>query len=114
VVPCRRILSIPSSTIGFSLAEHLGQKPAPDTYLAFPSVYFHYWKAGPKTRQILGSEERQQGSGVAEVHVVVDGNAADVHADPAGNQRDERLFGPAQRIEDLQGVDCGGPSVRLE
>jgi hypothetical protein len=44
---------------------------APDAYLAFPSVYFHYRDDGPKTRQILGSKERGRGSGVTEVQVSV-------------------------------------------
>ena len=49
-----------------------------------------------------------------EVQVVVHGDAADVHADVARLQRDKRLFGPAQRIEDLQGVDCEPAGVSLE
>ncbi len=44
---------------------------APDTYLAFPSVYFHYEDDGPPTRQALGAEERQRGSGVNEVQLAV-------------------------------------------
>jgi hypothetical protein len=44
---------------------------APDTYLAFPSVYFHYRDDGPETRQILGTKERRRGSGVTEVQLAV-------------------------------------------
>ncbi len=44
---------------------------APDAYLAFPTVYFHYWEDGPPTRQILGRQERQRGSGVTEVQLAV-------------------------------------------
>jgi len=50
---------------------------APDTYLAFPSVYFHYRGDGPETLQILGTARRKRGSGVTEVQVSVsrDGTA---------------------------------------
>ena len=44
---------------------------APDTYLAFPAVYFHYDKDGPATRQILGTPERSRGSGVVETQIAV-------------------------------------------
>jgi hypothetical protein len=44
---------------------------APDAYLAFPSVYFHYRDDGPETRQILGTKQRGRGSGVTEVQVSV-------------------------------------------
>lgn len=44
---------------------------APDAYLAFPSVYFHYDEDGPVTRQILGRQERKRGSGVVEVQLAV-------------------------------------------
>ncbi|MGB9606877.1 MAG: hypothetical protein ACPL88_13465, partial [Bryobacteraceae bacterium] len=42
---------------------------APDAYLAFPAVYFHYDEDGPVTRQILGRQERKRGSGVVEVQL---------------------------------------------
>ena len=44
---------------------------APDTYLAFPAVYFHYQGEGPETRQTLGVVERKRGSGVTEVQLAV-------------------------------------------
>lgn len=44
---------------------------APDAYLAFPTIYFHYWEDGPETRQILGRQERRRGSGVTEVQLAV-------------------------------------------
>jgi len=44
---------------------------APDAYLAFPAVYFHYEKDGPPTRRILGAEGRQRGSGVVETQISV-------------------------------------------
>ena len=44
---------------------------APDTYLAFPLLYFHYWGDGPMTRQILGAEERGRGSGPIECQLAV-------------------------------------------
>lgn len=44
---------------------------APDAYICFPSVYFHYKDDGPPARQALGSEEYQLGSGTNEVQVAV-------------------------------------------
>ena len=44
---------------------------APDVYLAFPLLYFHYERDGPKTRQILGEEARGLGSGPVETQVAV-------------------------------------------
>ncbi len=44
---------------------------APDTYLAFPAVYFHYDGDGPPERQILGSKPWKRGSGVTEVQLAV-------------------------------------------
>jgi len=44
---------------------------APDAYVAFPSVYFHYWDDGPPTRRVLGEKERGRGSGVVEVQLAV-------------------------------------------
>jgi Concanavalin A-like lectin/glucanases superfamily len=49
---------------------------APDAYLAFPSVYFHYRDDGPNTRRILGTKERGRGSGVTEVQVSVSRDGA--------------------------------------
>jgi hypothetical protein len=48
---------------------------APDTYLAFPSMYFHYWEDGPEARRVLGSEERGLGSGPIETQVEVSRDA---------------------------------------
>jgi len=44
---------------------------APDTYVAFPAVYFHYRGDGPPTREILGTKEAARGSGVVETEVAV-------------------------------------------
>jgi len=44
---------------------------APDAYLAFPAVYFHYWEDGPPQRRILGAPERGAGSGVVETQLAV-------------------------------------------
>ncbi len=44
---------------------------APDVYLAFPIVYFHYEKDGPLTRQILMDPERGRGSGPIETQIAV-------------------------------------------
>jgi hypothetical protein len=44
---------------------------APDTYVAFPILYFHYEADGPKTRQILMHPDRGRGSGPIETHLSV-------------------------------------------
>jgi hypothetical protein len=44
---------------------------APDTYVAFPIVYFHYENDGPETRRILGEKERGLGSGPIETQLSV-------------------------------------------
>lgn len=50
---------------------------APDTYLAFPSMYFHYEKDGPKTRRVLGEPDRGRGSGVVEPQLAVSRDGLD-------------------------------------
>ena len=42
---------------------------APDTYLAFPSVYFHYYKDGPWPRRLLAAPVRNRGLGVVETQL---------------------------------------------
>ncbi|MGW8316206.1 MAG: LamG-like jellyroll fold domain-containing protein [Bacteroidales bacterium] len=44
---------------------------APDVYVAFPIVYFHYEMDGPFTRQILMDPARQRGSGPIETQIAV-------------------------------------------
>ncbi len=44
---------------------------APDTYLAFPLLYFHYEDDGPITRQILYHPDRGLGSGTVETQLAV-------------------------------------------
>ena len=44
---------------------------APDTYVAFPIVYFHYWPDGPMTRHVLAHPERKRGSGCVETQLEV-------------------------------------------
>jgi len=44
---------------------------APDTYLAFPLLYFHYKGDGPITRQILNHPDRRLGSGPVETQLAV-------------------------------------------
>ncbi len=46
-------------------------KWAPDTYLAFPIVYFHYESDGPLTRQILSIKQMDRGSGPIETQIAV-------------------------------------------
>lgn len=43
---------------------------APDTYFAFPCVYFHYEGDGPASRQALGEESRHRGSGPIEIQLM--------------------------------------------
>jgi hypothetical protein len=44
---------------------------APDTYVAFPLLYFHYGGDGPVTRQILMDPKRRRGSGPVETQLAV-------------------------------------------
>jgi hypothetical protein len=44
---------------------------APDAYIAFPLLYFHYEDDGPLTRQILMHPRRRLGSGTVETQVSV-------------------------------------------
>lgn len=44
---------------------------APDTYVAFPLMYFHFDGEGPAQRDVLGSEERGMGSGIVETQLAV-------------------------------------------
>ncbi len=44
---------------------------APDAYVAFPLMYFHYDGEGPAQRDVLGSEERGMGSGIVETQLAV-------------------------------------------
>ena len=74
---------------------------APDTYLAFPAMYFHYPDDGPETRRILGTPERGRGSGVIETQLAVsrDGRDWQRYPRPAyvpiggdGSNREHMLF----------------------
>ncbi len=55
---------------------------APDTYVSFPVGYFHYENDGPITRQILGDEKFERGSGPLESQVSVSRNGIDWHRYP--------------------------------
>ncbi|NWG12219.1 MAG: LamG domain-containing protein [Acidobacteria bacterium] len=44
---------------------------APDAYLAFPLIYFHYEEEGPPARRVLGVQSRQRGSGPIEAQLSV-------------------------------------------
>jgi hypothetical protein len=44
---------------------------APDGYVAFPLMYFHYEGDGPETRHVLGEENRGRGSGPLETQLAV-------------------------------------------
>lgn len=43
---------------------------APDAYLAFPCIYYHYEGAQPATRAVLGERERDRGSGPIETQLM--------------------------------------------
>lgn len=47
---------------------------APDTYLAFPIIYFHYETSVPVTRLILWEKKREKGSGPVETQLAVSRN----------------------------------------
>jgi hypothetical protein len=50
---------------------------APDTYLSFPILYFHYEESEPVTRAALMDPNRQRGSGPLETQVAVSRNGVD-------------------------------------
>lgn len=50
---------------------------APDTYVAFPVMYFHYEESLPEEREILSHEERQLGSGPLETQFSASRNGVD-------------------------------------
>jgi hypothetical protein len=50
---------------------------APDTYFAFPIVYFHYYQDGPVTRHELENPKRERGSGPIETQIAVSRNGLD-------------------------------------
>lgn len=50
---------------------------APDTYFAFPIIYFHYEDSEPATRSILMDPKRERGSGPLETQLSVSRNGTD-------------------------------------
>ncbi|MFC2084252.1 LamG domain-containing protein [Bacteroidota bacterium] len=50
---------------------------APDTYLSFPIIYFHYEDSIPETRRILEDENRLRGSGPLETQLAISRNGVD-------------------------------------
>ena len=54
---------IPDDPIGTDIYVTKAQKygAAPDAYVAFPIVYFHYGPDGPPTRRVLADPERKRG-----------------------------------------------------
>jgi len=64
---------LPEDPVGTDLYVTKAQKYpwAPDTYVAFPIVYFHYEMDGPAARQILLDPKRGRGSGPLETQVEV-------------------------------------------
>ena len=50
---------------------------APDVYLAFPTMYFHYWDAVDRARQTLGDPERGLGSGPIDTQLEVSRDGVD-------------------------------------
>jgi len=77
----------PEDPVGtdFYLTKAMKYPYAPDTYLAFPVGYFHYYGDGPEARRVLGLEERGLGSGPLESQIAVSRNGLDWkrHAEPA-------------------------------
>ncbi len=64
---------IPDDPIGTDIYVTKAQKygAAPDAYVAFPIVYFHYGPDGPPTRRVLADPERKRGSGSLETQLAV-------------------------------------------
>jgi len=64
---------IPEDPVGTDIYITKAQKYpwAPDTYVAFPIVYFHYLPDGPLTRNVLGQKELGRGSGPLETQISV-------------------------------------------
>lgn len=50
---------------------------APDTYLSFPVVFFHYFPDGPVTRNELGNPKLERGEGPIETQIAVSRNGLD-------------------------------------
>ncbi|MDE2921365.1 MAG: hypothetical protein OXR83_00640 [Acidobacteriota bacterium] len=77
----------PEDPVGtdFYLTKAMKYPYAPDTYLAFPVGYFHYYGDGPEARRVLGVEERGLGSGPLESQIAVSRNGLDWkrHPEPA-------------------------------
>ena len=77
----------PEDPVGtdFYLTKAIKYPYAPDTYLAFPVGYFHYYGDGPEARTVLGLEERGLGSGPLESQIAVSRNGLDWkrHPEPA-------------------------------
>ena len=71
--------------VDFYLTKAIKYAYAPDTYLAFPVGYFHYYGDGPEARTVLGLEARGLGSGPLESQVAVSRNGLDWkrHPEPA-------------------------------
>ena len=71
--------------VDFYLTKAMKYPYAPDTYVAFPVGYFHYYGDGPEARMVLGLEERGLGSGPLESQVAVSRNGLDWkrHPEPA-------------------------------
>ncbi len=77
----------PEDPVGtdFYLTKAMKYPYAPDTYLAFPVGYFHYYGDGPEARTVLGLEERGLGSGPLESQIAVSRDGLDWkrHPEPA-------------------------------
>ncbi len=77
----------PEDPVGtdFYLTKAMKYPYAPDTYLAFPVGYFHYYGDGPEARRVLGLEERGLGSGPLESQIATSRNGLDWkrHPEPA-------------------------------
>ena len=71
--------------VDFYLTKAMKYPYAPDTYLAFPVGYFHYYGDGPEARTVLGLEDRGLGSGPLESQIAVSRNGLDWkrHPEPA-------------------------------
>ncbi len=64
---------VPEDPVGTDVYVTKAQKyfGAPDAYVAFPVVYFHYLPDGPPTRRVLAAPSRHRGSGSLETQLAV-------------------------------------------
>ncbi len=82
---------------------------APDTYLAFPVVYFHYHGDGPAARQTLGIPDRGRGSGPLETQLATSRDGIDWKRYPAAGVHRHRSARAAEHAPRVHRSRHGTP-----